>query len=44
MNLLSKTAYESPRIGNEVVSEMGMKVKKFQSAVEPSKFGGEDAT
>jgi len=44
MNLLPKTAYESPRIGNEAVPEMGMEMKKSQSAVEPSKFGGGDAT
>ena len=43
MNLLSKTVYESSRIGNEAVSEIEMKMKKFSSAVEPSKFEGEDA-
>ncbi len=43
MNLLPKTAYESPRIGNEAASEIGMKMKKFSSTVEPSKFEGEDA-
>lgn len=44
MNLLSKKIYESSRIGNEVVSEIGMKMKKSQSTVKFSKFGGEDAT
>ncbi len=44
MNLLSKTVYESSRIGNEVVSEIEMKMKKSQSIVEFSKFGGEHAT
>ncbi len=44
MNLLSKTAYESPRIGNEAAPEIGMEMKKSQSTVEPSKFGGEHAT
>jgi len=44
MNLLSKTAYESSRIVNEAVSEIGIEMKKFQSTVEPSKFGGGDAT
>ena len=43
MNLLSKTVYESSRIENEVVSEMGMKMKKSQSVVESSKFESEDA-
>ena len=44
MNLLSKTAYESSRIVNEAVSEIVIEMKKFQSTVEPSKFGGGDAT
>jgi hypothetical protein len=44
MNLLPKKAYESPRIGNEAAPEIGMEMKKSQSAVEPSKFGGGDAT
>ncbi len=44
MNLLSKKVYESSRIGNEVVSEIEMKMKKSQSIVEFSKFENEDAT
>lgn len=43
MNLLSKTVYESSRIENEVASEIEMKMKKFSSIVELSKFEGEDA-
>lgn len=43
MNLLSKTVYESSRIENEVVSEIGMKMKKSQSIVELSKFEDEHA-
>jgi len=41
MNLLPKTAYESPRIGNEAALETGMEMKKSQSAVEPSNLGVE---
>ena len=43
MNLLSKTVYESSEIENEVVSEIEIKMKKFQSIVKLSKFEGEDA-
>ncbi len=43
MNLLSKTVYESSRIENEVASEIEMKMKKFQSIVELSKFENEHA-